>query len=407
MHPSSRAGSPFHPAARAPGSVFCIKPTPLVAAFVALARSLARSLAHCSAHRALPLAQLSLSLAQLSLSALLSCRLPFPLDLLDLPRPATHVLPTAPHHQLSVPGLRQPNVELVLALYLSLVLLRRSSQAGPYPPHSLSTRIDASISPSGLAEPPCLLHPRLHLARILPLAHLALRPRLVGPILRPPLPRRRGPPSNRSRLLLRCPEAHKGNPHHRPKPPVPMGPRRQTLAPRGQPLFCRPHSGSQRRAPPIPTAPLLHSRRPRKGHPYQPLHFQTHKWPRSPKVERHGTLFEMPTLISSPLPRSLPLIPCSFQVNFASTASVGHFFHLPAISPSAFRHPPTPPPFMNVPDLICYSRSSHSNTVAHAVRHTRIAQQTTSRHSCPISCPSHNTCRQTRAYFALRRERRL
>lgn len=35
----------------------------------------------------------------------------------------------------------------------------------------------------------------------------------------------------------------------------------------------------------------------------------------------------------------------------------------------------------------------------HAARHTRIAQQTTSRHSCPTSCPSHNTCPQTRALW--------
>jgi len=51
-----------------------------------------------------------------------------------------------------------------------------------------------------------------------------------------------------------------------------------------------------------------------------------------------------------------------------------------------------------VPRLICYSRSLHSNTVGHAARRIRIAQQTTSPHSCPTSCPSHNTCPQTRAH---------
>lgn len=53
-----------------------------------------------------------------------------------------------------------------------------------------------------------------------------------------------------------------------------------------------------------------------------------------------------------------------------------------------------------VPDLISYSfysRSSPSNTVARAARRTRIAQPTTSRHSCPISCPSHDTCPFPRA----------
>ena len=67
-------------------------------------------------------------------------------------------------------------------------------------------------------------------------------------------------------------------------------------------------------------------------------------------------------------------------------------------SPSAFRH--TLPE--SVPRLICYSRSLHSNTVEHAARHTRIAQQTTSRHSCPTSCPSRDTCPQTRAHSGQR-----
>ena len=290
---------------------------------------------------------------------------------------------------------------------LSLVLRLRVIHASLY----------SLFSSSGLAQPPCLLHPGLPLSLVLPLVHLALRPRLVGPILRPPVPRGRGPPEDCSRILLRCPAADQGNPHHRSKPPVPMGSRRQTVAPRGQPVFRRPHTGPQRRASPIPTPFILHPRRPRQGHPHQPLYFQTHKRPSSPKVEWHGALFKYLTLIISITPTHSPIYPSPIPPVYPLPSSPSSFHSLPAHSQSIFffhrlHRPFRPPPLRRrthqsinlipVPDLISYSfysRSSPSNTVAPAARHTRTAQPTTSRRSCPISCPSHDTCPFPRAYF--------
>lgn len=54
--------------------------------------------------------------------------------------------------------------------------------------HLLYTRIDASTFPPGLAQPSGLLHPRLRFPFVFPLPHLLFSPRLVSPILRPPLP---------------------------------------------------------------------------------------------------------------------------------------------------------------------------------------------------------------------------
>jgi hypothetical protein len=149
----------FAPRPRAPGfRYFGIKPPNIL---FLLSLPLAPRPSHfapCSAH-ALP--QHSASLDSSKLLGSLDSFDSYPLD------STRNVLPTAPHHQLPVPGLRDPNLELVLALHLRLVLLRRPPQAGPCPPPSVSllrvlTRL--LFSRTGLTTvpiaPPLALPPR-------------------------------------------------------------------------------------------------------------------------------------------------------------------------------------------------------------------------------------------------------
>ena len=137
-----QAGSPLTPppAPLVPFGLY--KNPPLVCRFrcccCSSSSSLARSLAHLLTCLPASLAHLlTCSLAHVLTRSLLSptppsSTPPSPAQLSSLPsrtRTSTnththhHVLPAAPHYQLSVPGLRDPNVELVLAVHLGLVLL--------------------------------------------------------------------------------------------------------------------------------------------------------------------------------------------------------------------------------------------------------------------------------------------